>query len=164
MNERGRGTGFSVGRGRRESKCRVLSDRDGCTADNLAGLPAQVLTRVLDFFGVRRAVLLGHDWGAGVGIEYALRKPQRVIGFIGYNISYRDNGGMSKLGQLYRTRGKAKRLLLCWIDSHVHLRKKGKRLAEAAGMELKDCNARGIQSVLEHVIEFLKSLTTDTPR
>jgi len=108
---------------------------------------------------------MGHDWGAGVGIEYAVRRPHRVVGFIGYNASYRDTGGMSTLGKLFRARqrGKTDKLLLCWEDSPVHLRKKGKRLAEAAGIELKDCNARGSRAVLEHSITFLR-LLDDAPR
>ena len=40
---------------------------------------------------------------------------------------------------------------------------KGKRIAEAAGIELKGCNARGSRAVLEHSITLL-SLLDDAPR
>ena len=126
--------------------------------DALAGLPAQVVTRVLDYFGISKVVLLGHDWGGGVAIEYALRKPERVRGLVGFNVSYRDAGGMAQLGRRYKAQRKACRLLMCWEDSPVHLRKKGTQLAQSAGAALVDCNAGGWKAVLQHTHNFLSTL------
>ena len=113
-----------------------------------------MLTRVLDYFGVKKAVFVGHDWGGGVAFEFALRKPERVEGVVGYNVSYRDAGGMAQLGRRYKPR----RLLLCWEDSQVHLRKKGVALAKAAGVSLLDCNSQGPYAVMQHTHKFLAGL------
>ena len=41
----------------------------------VGGLPVTIVRRVLDHFGVKKAVVVGRDWGGGVAIEFALRKP-----------------------------------------------------------------------------------------
>ena len=55
------------------------------------------MRRVLDHFGVRRAVVAGRDWGGGVAFEFALRQPGRVRGLVGSVVSYRDEAGLSRL-------------------------------------------------------------------
>ncbi len=43
---------------------------------------------LMDQLGVRRAVLVGHDWGAVVGYLLALRAPERFSAYLALNISH----------------------------------------------------------------------------
>ena len=87
--------------------------------------------------------------------EYAIRAPHRVRAVVGHSISYR--GGADALAPLQkRFGGKKKRLLLCWVDSEVHLRRKGVALATACGVKLCDCDNSG--QVLHHTCKFLSGL------
>jgi len=113
------------------------------------------LTRVLDHFGVKKCVVLGHDWGGGVAFEYAIRMPQRVSALVGYSISYR--GGESDLLKLQQRFGSKKRLLLCWVESEVHLKKKGVALAKGVGVKLKECQSE--IDVERHTRTFLSALS-----
>jgi pimeloyl-ACP methyl ester carboxylesterase len=126
----------------------------------LAGVPAAFLTALLDHFGVKTCVLFGHDWGGGVAWEYAARFPQRVAAVIGHSISYR--GAESSLAVLQKryapTQGR-KRMLLCWMESEVHLKKKGLALAKGAGVKLRLCDSS--DAVLGHAIQFLGKLKLD---
>ena len=58
------------------------------------------MRRVLDHFGVRKAVVAGRDWGGGVALEFALREPGRVRALLGSVVSYRDEAGLSRLRKL----------------------------------------------------------------
>ena len=60
------------------------------------------MRRVLDHFGVKRAVVVGRDWGGGVALEFALREPRRVRALLGSVVSYRDEAGLSRLRKLVR--------------------------------------------------------------
>lgn len=122
-------------------------------ADALAGAPAAFVTAVLDHFGVKKCVVLGHDWGGGVAFEYAARLPHRVSAVVGHSISYR--GAESSLATL-RARYSKKRMMLCWVESEVHLKKKGLALAKAAGVKLR--NVHDGEEVLGHVVKFLGAL------
>ena len=126
----------------------------------LAGEPAAFLTAVLDYFGVKRCVLFGHDWGGGVAWEYAVRFPQRVAAVIGHSISYRGaESSLAVLQKRYAPGRGHKRMLLCWMESEVHLKKKGLALAKGAGVKLRLCDSSG--SVLEHAVRFLGGLKLD---
>ena len=144
--------------------------------DALAGEPATFVTAVLDHFGVKSCAILGHDWGGGVAWEYAARLPQRVTAVIGHSISYRgaERGSLALLQRRYASTGasgggggskqskpkkKKKRLLLCWMESEVHLKKKGLALAKAAGVKLRECDDS--DEVLRNVVSFLSGLQGD---
>ena len=58
------------------------------------------MRRVLDHFGVKKAVVVGRDWGGGVAFEFALRDPRRVRALLGSVVSYRDEAGLSRLRKL----------------------------------------------------------------
>lgn len=122
--------------------------------DALAGAPATLVTAVLDHFGVKKCVVLGHDWGGGVAFEYATRLPHRVSAVIGHSISYR--GAEASLATLQTRFSAKKRLLLCWVESEVHLIKKGQTLAKAAGVKI--WSAQDGEGVLEHAVKFLGGL------
>ena len=122
----------------------------------LAAEPVAVLTHVLNHFGIKKCVLLGHDWGGGIAYEYAVQQPQRVLGVIGYSISYRASEvQLSKLKHQFCSK---KRLLLCWIESEVHLKKKGLALAKGLGVKLKECRSEA--DVERHVHAFLRGLAS----
>ena len=142
--------------------------------DALAGEPATFVTAVLDHFGVKSCAVLGHDWGGGVAWEYAARLPQRVTAVIGHSISYRGaEASLALLQRRYASTGgsggggskqskakkKEKRLLLCWMESEVHLKKKGLALAKAAGVKLRECDDS--DEVLQNVVSFLSGLQSD---
>ena len=59
-----------------------------------------IVRRVLDHFGVKKAVVVGRDWGGGVALEFALREPGRVRALLGSVVSYRDEAGLSRLRKL----------------------------------------------------------------
>jgi len=127
--------------------------------------PAAILTKLLDHFGVKTCVLFGHDWGGGVAWEYAARLPQRVEAVIGHSISYRGaEASLALLQKRYAStqrrpgtsKSPHKRLLLCWVESEVHLKKKGLAIAKAAGVKLRLCDDS--DAVLGHVVKFLGSL------
>lgn len=121
----------------------------------LAGAPGQLVSMLLNFFGIKKCVIMGHDWGGGVALEFAARSPQRVLAVIGHSISYRDaEESLSFIQKRYA--GKQKKLLLCWVASVVHLKKKGLALAKLAGVKLKE--ADDSQGVLQHITYFLREL------
>eukprot|EP01043_Picozoa_sp_COSAG02_P061829 COSAG02_NODE_8387_length_2588_cov_44.268329_3_plen_268_part_00 len=126
---------------------------------------AAILTKLLDHFGVKTCVLFGHDWGGGVAWGYAARLPQRVEAVIGDSISYRGaEASLALLQKRYAStqrhpgtsKSPHKRLLLCWVESEVHLKKKGLAIAKAAGVKLRLCDDS--DAVLGHVVKFLGSL------
>jgi pimeloyl-ACP methyl ester carboxylesterase len=126
----------------------------------LAGVPAAFLTALLDHFGVKTCVLFGHDWGGGVAWEYAARFPQRVAAVIGHSISYRGaESSLAVLQKRYAPPQGRKRMLLCWMESEVHLKKKGLALAKGAGVKLRLCDSS--DAVLGHAIQFLGKLKLD---
>jgi len=65
-------------------------------------------------------------------------------------------GGGSKQS---KAKKKKKRLLLCWMESEVHLKKKGLALAKAAGVKLRECDDS--DEVLRNVVSFLSGLQGD---
>eukprot|EP01048_Picozoa_sp_COSAG05_P025495 COSAG05_NODE_6507_length_946_cov_0.737898_1_plen_192_part_01 len=125
----------------------------------LGGAPAELVRSVLDHFGIKACVLLGHDWGGGVAFEFAARAPERVLALVGHSISYRDaETSLATLRRRYAAgggggKGKQKLLLLCWVESEVHLKKKGLALAALAGVQLKV--APDSDGVLRHVTRFV---------
>jgi hypothetical protein len=89
-------------------------------------------------------------WG-----KKAMDLPQRVLAVVGHSISYRDaQASLATLQKRYA--GKQKKLLLCWIDSEAHLKKKGLALAKLAGVKLKE--AEDSDDVLRHITRFLVAL------
>ena len=90
----------------------------------------------------------------GVAFEYATRLPHRVSAVIGHSISYR--GAEASLATLQTRFSAKKRLLLCWVESEVHLIKKGQTLAKAAGVKI--WSAQDGEGVLEHAVKFLGGL------
>ena len=61
------------------------------------GGAVETVTHLLDYFGARKAVLLGFDWGGGVALQYALEKPNRVSGVVFWNGSYRELDALKPL-------------------------------------------------------------------
>ena len=123
----------------------------------LGGVPAELLTQMLDHFGVKKCVMFGRDWGGGVAFEYAKRMPQRVRAVVGDSISFR--GGAADLAPLQKrfANGKKKKLLLCWVDwPEVHPVKKGRALAKDCGVKLRECDSQG--EVLRETLKFLAGL------
>ena len=113
--------------------------------DVLAALPCQLLAHVLDYFGVKKALLVGHDWGGGVALEFAIRKHQRVLGVVGWCVSYRDESNLAKLAK------KKGHVAMCWEkDDLVHPLKKGQALAKVLGIKL--CMVRSDAGVLKRTI------------
>ena len=105
---------------------------------------------------------MGHDWGGGVAFEFAARYPERVLAVIGHSISYRDaEESLATLRKRYAT-GKQKKLLLCWMESEVHLKKKGLALARLAGVKLKEADSS--KDVLQHITKFLRALNQEKAR
>jgi pimeloyl-ACP methyl ester carboxylesterase len=124
-------------------------------AEVLAGAPRQFVGALLDHFGIKKCVIMGHDWGGGVAFEFAARTPQRVLAVIGHSISFRSaEASLAILQKRYG--GKQKKLLLCWVESQVHLKDKGRVLAKLAGVKLKEAN--DWDGVLQHVTRFLTTL------
>jgi len=124
-------------------------------ADVLAGAPCLFVSALLDHFGIRKCVIMGHDWGGGVAFEFAARTPQRVLAVIGHSISYRNaEASLAILQKRYGS--KQKKLLLCWVESQVHLKQKGRKLAKLAGVKLQE--ASDWNGVLRHVTRFLATL------
>src|SRR5579859_4131986 len=52
---------------------------------------------LLDELGARRAVVVGHDWGAPVAWSTALYRPDRVRGVVGLSVPHTPRGPASPL-------------------------------------------------------------------
>lgn len=54
------------------------------------GGPAEVVLELLNACGVRRAAILGYDWGGGVACAFAAKYPARAHRLIAWCASARD--------------------------------------------------------------------------
>ena len=52
------------------------------------GGPVDIVLGVLDHFGVRRATLLGYDWGGGIAWSAAAASPKRVRAVVAFHATY----------------------------------------------------------------------------
>ncbi|APP86332.1 alpha/beta fold hydrolase [Xanthomonas hortorum pv. vitians] len=69
-----------------------LSDRPAAVeAYDMANLTAD-LVGVLDALGIEKAIVVGHDWGAGVAWQMPLHHPIRVAGVVALNVAYVPDG------------------------------------------------------------------------
>lgn len=55
---------------------------------------------VLDHFGIERAILVGHDFGANIAWNAAMMRPDRVAAVFGVSVPFLQPGGPSFLDQL----------------------------------------------------------------
>merc|ERR1712224_509522 len=94
------------------------------------GGAVETVTHLLDYFGVRKAVLLGFDWGGGAALQYALEKPNRVGGIVFWNGSYRE---LDALKPLCRMRVP---LACCAEPSEWFPKKKAEAFARAIGVKV----------------------------
>src|SRR4029453_9872135 len=62
------------------------------------------LDKVREHFGLERAILLGHSWGAVLALEYALRHPTRVSQLILMNPAPVSSADFKILRQFYLAR------------------------------------------------------------
>lgn len=99
----------------------------------LAQGPCRWLSTLFDHFGIAKAELYGYDWGAGIGLEFALTQPERVLGVVACCASYRDESRLQLLKQ--KGFGRKKLCFLGRKNSQVHLWSKTVKQAKAAGVE-----------------------------
>ncbi|NTU75080.1 MAG: alpha/beta hydrolase [Anaerolineaceae bacterium] len=65
-----------------------LSDKPARTADYRTELLAEDIAGLITALGRERAVVIGHDWGAGVTWTLALRHPERLDGAVILNVPH----------------------------------------------------------------------------
>jgi pimeloyl-ACP methyl ester carboxylesterase len=58
---------------------------------------------VLDHFGIDRAIVVGHDFGANVAWNAAMMRPDRIAAVFGVSVPYMQPGGISFLDQLRKS-------------------------------------------------------------
>ena len=104
---------------------------------NSKGGAVETVTHLLDYFGVRKAVLLGFDWGGGVALQYALEKPNRVGGIVFWNGSYRE---LDALKPLCRMRVP---LACCAEPSEWFPKRKAEAFAQAIGIKVTNVDGEG---------------------
>jgi pimeloyl-ACP methyl ester carboxylesterase len=76
-----------------------VSDRPGdVEAYRMPLLVGDVLA-VLDDAGIERATVVGHDWGAGLAWQVALRRPERVERLVAVSVGHPDANVRSGLDQ-----------------------------------------------------------------
>lgn len=121
----------------------------------LGAVPCIILKRVLDFFGVRKCVLVGFDWGGGIAFEFARRHPERVACLVGWAVSYRDEANLKDI--VIKNRMPRSRIALLWAkDDPLHSFKKGQKMATVLGIKI---TLIGDDSVQQEVVKFLAPLS-----
>ncbi|HTX47689.1 MAG TPA: alpha/beta hydrolase [Solirubrobacteraceae bacterium] len=63
---------------------------------------ASDLLALLDELGLKRVLLVGHDWGGWIGQLMVLREPERFSGFLALGIPHVWNSARTTLPQLWR--------------------------------------------------------------
>ncbi len=58
------------------------------------------IVELMDALGEERAVVAGHDWGAPVGWNLGLFRPDRIRGVIGLSVPYRPRGSAAPIAAL----------------------------------------------------------------
>ena len=125
-----------------------------------AGGGVESVIKVMDYLGCdERTVVVGFDWGGGVGIALCEGHEERVGGLVAWNASYRmEEGGEDRrwtrgvkerevvwTESMWFTKGKAKCITeLCGIEKEVKMAKKGgKSDAAVLGAVVKVAKAVG---------------------
>jgi pimeloyl-ACP methyl ester carboxylesterase len=49
-----------------------------------------MVLQLLDYCGVKKALLVGYDWGGGIACAFGLQHPNRMSKLLGWCVSYRN--------------------------------------------------------------------------
>jgi pimeloyl-ACP methyl ester carboxylesterase len=81
---------------------RGLSERPPAIGDYALGLVAQDVTAIMDAVGVRRAHIVGHDWGAAVAWLVASLTPERVDRLVAVSVGFPGAAGRPDMEALQK--------------------------------------------------------------
>jgi len=126
------------------------------------GGPVDVVRQLLDACGVKKAVLMGYDWGGGIACAFAAKHPKRTHKVIAWcAASLRDPADLDKL----QRRGKKGDILFLWAKNDSwHPWRKGSELAGALGTRIVEVKVRykgGQEEARTRALEFLASCAFD---
>lgn len=97
------------------------------------GGPLDIVLQLLDYCGVKKALLVGYDWGGGIACAFGLQHPNRMSKLLGWCVSYRN---IEELKPLQR-RGKQGDVCMLWEKNDPNRSyKKGQELAATLGVPL----------------------------
>merc|ERR1712113_1010561 len=103
----------------------------------------------LDACGVKRAILLGYDWGGGVVCSFAAQHPARALKVLLWCASVRNRQDLETL----KPRSKNGDIKVYWTkNDQWHPLRKGAEMASALGTQVVEVRLRskgGTQDVLD---------------